>query len=493
MGGYVNKGKWKDEVCLLCKAAGIKAIDTKRTEKPSLGEPTTDHLAINQENACYRRYEHGIIFWNPVVGTHEVHGDIFKKFIKFGLGELGFPLSDELDASGGGKFNHFQHGSIYWHPDTGAHEIHGEIRKKWASLGWEKSFLGYPVSDELDASGGGKFNHFQHGSIYWHPHTGAHEIHGKIKEKWSSLGWEKSFLGYPITDELDAFGGGKFNHFQHGSIYWHPHTEAHEIHGEIKEKWSSLGWEKSFLGYPTSDESKTSGDEKGRYSLFQYGGIYSYPGIGTEATKSTMYGGILYDLRNVFQKKPAELEQYVSQDSKLQWFQKEILSTAFDELKSGISGEEAKDRYGAGGKWCSEFVSWVYLEAGMKDIYYPPYLFFLPLLNKSDLKHVSVAKDLVRFFARNGNRYKAAIRGEITPATAQPGDYLSVNNFGHSCIIVAVTYDRQYLWTIDGSADDKIQICRRDYFPSGKLDAKIDGIGKVDSGLFGNISSKIFY
>ncbi|GAB16036.1 hypothetical protein ARGLB_105_00010, partial [Arthrobacter globiformis NBRC 12137] len=34
--------------------------------------------------------------------------------------------------------------SIYWSPKTGAHEVHGAIRAKWAALGWEKGPLGYP-------------------------------------------------------------------------------------------------------------------------------------------------------------------------------------------------------------------------------------------------------------------------------------------------------------------------------------------------------------
>ena len=32
--------------------------------------------------------------------------------------------------------------SIYWHPDTGAHEVFGAIRGKWAELGWETGTLG---------------------------------------------------------------------------------------------------------------------------------------------------------------------------------------------------------------------------------------------------------------------------------------------------------------------------------------------------------------
>src|SRR5262249_33139671 len=95
---------------------------------------------------------------------------------------------------------------------------------QWAALGWERSFLGYPLTDETGAPDGvGRFNHFQGGSIYWTPATGAHEVHGAIREQWAALGWEKSFLGYPLTDETPTDdGSGRYNQFQRGGIRWRP-------------------------------------------------------------------------------------------------------------------------------------------------------------------------------------------------------------------------------------------------------------------------------
>jgi uncharacterized protein with LGFP repeats len=64
-----------------------------------------------------------------------------------------------------GRFNHFSNsGSIYWTPSTGAWSIHGAIRAKWASMGWERSCLGYPVSDEFGDSQTRQSN-FQRGVI----------------------------------------------------------------------------------------------------------------------------------------------------------------------------------------------------------------------------------------------------------------------------------------------------------------------------------------
>ncbi len=158
-----------------------------------------------------------------------------------------------------GYFQHFKGGSIYWSPYTGAHEVHGVIRQKWSSMGWEKSPLGYPRTDEqtgADYRKEGRFNHFQNGSIYWHPATGAREVHGAIRAKYIELGAEASILGYPTTDETATPDRiGRFNHFQAGSIYWTPGTGAHETHGLIRQFWAQNGWERNAeLGYPISDE-----------------------------------------------------------------------------------------------------------------------------------------------------------------------------------------------------------------------------------------------
>lgn len=164
------------------------------------------------------------------------------------------PCPDKL-----GYYRHFKGGSIYWHPRCGAHETHGLIRGLWASLGWERSWLGYPCTDELTGSEEGRrgrYNHFENGSIYWHPDTGAHEVHGAIRAKYFELGAEAGFLGYPTTDETKTPDGvGRFNHFQGGSIYWTPRTWAHEVHGLIRGCWAAHGWERNAaLGYPISDE-----------------------------------------------------------------------------------------------------------------------------------------------------------------------------------------------------------------------------------------------
>jgi LGFP repeat len=217
--------------------------------------------------------------------------DINAKYSELG-GEAGFgkATSDLQQCPDGiGFFIHYGGGSIYWSPSTSAHEVHGDNRVLWAQLGWERSFLGYPVTDETKTPDGvGRFNHFQGGSAYWTPGTGAHEVHGAIRDKWASMGWEKSLLGYPLTNENPTPDGvGRFNHFQGGSVYWTPGTGAHEVHGSIRDKWASMGWERSFLGYPITDEM--SGDAGARINDFQHGSITWSAETGPIPNPQTMH------------------------------------------------------------------------------------------------------------------------------------------------------------------------------------------------------------
>ena len=164
------------------------------------------------------------------------------------------------------------------------------IQEKWMSLGGSMGFVGSPVTDEMaTADGIGRVSHFQGASIYWHPETGAHEVHGAIRDKWASLGWESAVvsvfgwqIGYPITDELSTADGiGRVSHFQGASIYWHPNIGAFFIGGAIRQRWLEHGAERSELGYPTTDETTTG---YGRYSVFTGGSIYWTPAKGTYAT-----------------------------------------------------------------------------------------------------------------------------------------------------------------------------------------------------------------
>ena len=57
-------------------------------------------------------------------------------------------------------------------------------------------------------------------SIYWSPATGAHILTAEIRQAWLDAGGPDGALGYPITDEAPAAGGGRIVQFQRGRITW---------------------------------------------------------------------------------------------------------------------------------------------------------------------------------------------------------------------------------------------------------------------------------
>lgn len=155
--------------------------------------------------------------------------------VYFRITQAGSSLSYDLpgERNDHGVLRNFQPRSapvVIHLPNLRGYVVQGAIRAKWLSLGAHKGFLGLPVTDELPTPDGrGRFNHFEGGSIYWTPEWGAFEVHGLIRQRWADLGWEQGFLGFPVTDELPlaGSGGGRYSLFEHGIVTWEPgQTEA---------------------------------------------------------------------------------------------------------------------------------------------------------------------------------------------------------------------------------------------------------------------------
>lgn len=242
-----------------------------------LGPSISSEITLPDKKGKKQDFKNGSIYYHPSTGAHYILNPILSKWIEMRAqrGEMGYPISDSLNTPNGkGKYCHFQKGSIFQKTNSTPHVIWGAVRDKWYERGAENGFMGFPKTDELTtANGRGKYNDFDNGSIYWTPQTGAHEVHGLIRDKWLALGAENSHLGFPITDELPTPDTiGRFNHFEGGSIYWTPQTGAWEVHGEIRNKWEALRWERGVLGYPVSDEI-TDNSGGWRMNKFQSGTI----------------------------------------------------------------------------------------------------------------------------------------------------------------------------------------------------------------------------
>ncbi len=156
-----------------------------------------------------------------------------KKFEKLVISSVEQKLQKRFDELGGNRFlgNTLKKDSIAWYGELACvcynsstktvFEIHGAIYQKWLSLGginW-----GIPNTDESPCwDGVGRYNHFNsnQATIMWSPQTGAQGIWGDIRRRWAELGWERSYLGYPTSDESNFPDGGRVNSFQKGGIYW---------------------------------------------------------------------------------------------------------------------------------------------------------------------------------------------------------------------------------------------------------------------------------
>lgn len=179
----------------------------------------------------------------------------------------------------GGCFMHESAGSIYKSDHTLAVLVKGAIRDRFRDNGWELGPNRYPTSQEFcGLRAGGCGQRYDDGLIYWSSGSGAWSVHGATGSKFAGLGWETGFLQYPTTNEFCRLsGGGCGQHYQGGSIYWSPGTGPWSIRGIIRDAWAGLGWERSWLGYPISDEV-IEGD--GLVSKFQNGFLYWSPATG---------------------------------------------------------------------------------------------------------------------------------------------------------------------------------------------------------------------
>lgn len=177
--------------------------------------------------------------------------------------------------------------AVYWPAPL---EVCGAIKNRYDFMGGPTSFLLLPKSNELtNPDGVGKRSEFVNGFIYWHPHTGAHSVSVPVSKVWQRHGWEKGFLGYPTTSDIPLGNQWYVQHFEGGHVYTHnalPATQA-SIQGAIYEKWQSMGGQNSKLGYPISDELTTT-DGIGRYNVFEGGMIYWTPQHGAHPVSGSI-------------------------------------------------------------------------------------------------------------------------------------------------------------------------------------------------------------
>lgn len=131
-------------------------------------------------------------------------------------------------ADGVGRYADFEHGSIYWHPDTGSLPVPALVYEVWARNRWEQGFLGYPQRYHVVYRDEGDLQSFQGGTIARRYGTPGFACHGVIGRRWIEEGGVRDAdgnptkLGWPTSDEYETPDGGRRQDFERGSLLWHP-------------------------------------------------------------------------------------------------------------------------------------------------------------------------------------------------------------------------------------------------------------------------------
>ena len=228
---------------------------TGRTEG-RLGYPSSDQVASG--NGIRQTFTGGTIWWSPARGAQVVSATLQGAWARSGWdgGRLGEPTGPEV-ALRGGRYQKFAGGYIFWSAATGAQVVVGPLRSAWGRSGSEKGPLGYPTSDEISLPDGGRYQKFQGGYVFWTASTGAWSIYGPVRTAWGRSGSQTGPLGYPVTDQIALSGGGRYQKFQGGYVFWSASTGAWTVHGPIRAVWGRTGSQNGRLGYPTSEETVT--------------------------------------------------------------------------------------------------------------------------------------------------------------------------------------------------------------------------------------------
>ncbi|MEJ6013217.1 alpha/beta hydrolase-fold protein [Corynebacterium sp. H127] len=185
-------------------------------------------------------------------------------------------VNNEYDVEGG-RAQDFRSGRAYWTNETGAHVLAGRIGARYTEMGATTSWLGFPITGETATPDGvGRFVHFQHGSIYWTPTTDAVEVPRDMVDAWGTEGYEGGLLGYPV-DVPKQVDSALVQQFQGGYVVRNKDKHSFPVRGEIAKKYGQLKTASSKLGAPTSNEFQIPG---GALQNFENGTMYWSPSTG---------------------------------------------------------------------------------------------------------------------------------------------------------------------------------------------------------------------
>jgi hypothetical protein len=190
------------------------------------------------------------------------------------------PARGDVRLNGiGCYFQEFAGGNLYAPLDsTHAFSITGDTLKLYLTLTNSQAYhLGQPNGDTLPLNDQrGWATEFRKGAIYWSPQTGAQEIKGENFKRWAALGREKSWLGYPVTGDLAAAGGDaqRVTSFEYGQLITKDGVITATSYRDIAfSRFKGLGGIKSPLGLPYDARFPVSRNAHGAFFNFRGGSV----------------------------------------------------------------------------------------------------------------------------------------------------------------------------------------------------------------------------
>mgnify|MGYP003279335964 CR=1 FL=1 len=202
-------------------------------------------------------------------------------------GWIGAATSGVQASTKGGVFQSFEHGVGYWSPATGAQFVGEPVLSAWGAYGYQTGSMGYPRSGGVAGVGGSRHQIFEGGIAYWRPGGRVSFIHGSILNAWAASGWERSWLGLPTSNETASTKDGVFQRFERGVAYWSPATGAQFVGEPVLSAWGAYGYQTGSMGYPRS--GGVAGVGGSRHQIFEGGIAYWRPG----GRVSFIHGSIL--------------------------------------------------------------------------------------------------------------------------------------------------------------------------------------------------------
>ncbi|MCW2651298.1 MAG: cold-shock protein [Mycobacterium sp.] len=101
----------------------------------------------------------------------------------------------------------------------------GAIYNRWQATGAMNGPLGAPTTPETSGDGPTRYVRFNHGAIYWSPQTGAAPVLGAIYDAWAGQGFERGPLGLPTSGEIEE-PEWIVQNFQHGTLNFDRESSA---------------------------------------------------------------------------------------------------------------------------------------------------------------------------------------------------------------------------------------------------------------------------